>query len=67
MYSCCALDIASPTIQGACLLFKNKLFLINFLSGGMIVPRYISMATGEVICSIGQPSTLSTRIRYLWL
>ena len=40
---------------------------MDFLSGGMIVPRYISMATGDVMHSMGRPSTLSTRVLYLWL
>ena len=40
---------------------------MDFHSGGIIVPKYISMATGDVICLIGQPSTRFRRVLYLWL
>ena len=52
---------------GACLLPQNMLFLMDLHNRGMIVPRYISMATGDVMSSIGLPSTRSTNVLYLWL
>ena len=59
--------MASSTVFGACLLPQNMLFLMDLHNRGMIVPKYISIATGDVMSSIGLPSKRSTNVLYLWL
>ena len=41
--------MASPKVFGACLLLKYNVFLIDFQIGSMMLPKYNSIATVDLI------------------
>ena len=61
MWRSCAFCRASPNVFGACLLLKYNMFPIDFRMGSMMLPKYNSIATVDLILLSWHPSTLSTK------
>ena len=61
MWRSWAFCMASPNVFGACLLLKYNVFRIDFLMGSMILPKYSSIVTVDLILLSWHPSTLLTK------
>ena len=61
MWRSCAFCMASPNVLGACLLLKYNMFRIDFRIGSMMLPKYNSIVTVNLILLSWHPSTLSTK------
>ena len=61
MLRSCAFCMASPNVFGVCLLLKYNVFRIDFQMGSMMLPKYNSIVTVDLILLSWHPSTLSTQ------
>ena len=51
MWRSCAFCMASPNVLGACLLLKYNVFRMDFRIGSMMLPKYNSIVTVDLILS----------------